>query len=216
MKDMIGKMESETESKKIAGNQSLKRIAKEIQHYSSNPHPYVSIYPCANLNLWKILLVGPKKTPYEDGIFLLYADFPGDYPLRPPTIRFITYIYHCNMNSQGRICHSVLDRHYSPALTFRHIIDCIYGLILTPEPDDPLDNLIASYYLSDYPTYLEKAKEETKKKASLPVEDIVEEIFGKIADDIEKQKKIKEIGSWIDSAKALNWVDNDSLIHLNY
>ncbi len=78
------------------------------------------------------------------------------------------------MNSQGRICHSVFDRNYSPALTFRQIIDCVYGLILTPEPEDPLDNVIASFYLSDFPTYEKNAIKFTKEKASLPTEKIVD------------------------------------------
>lgn len=165
-KDILKKIESSEESKKISGNASLKRIAKEIQAYSDNPHPFVAIFPCANINLWKILLLGPKETPYENGLFLLYAQFPGDYPFKPPEVRFITPIYHCNMNMQGRICHSVFDRNYSPALTFRQIVDCVYGLILTPEPDDPLDNVIASFYLSDYQTYYKNAVNFTKEKAS--------------------------------------------------
>jgi ubiquitin-protein ligase len=87
------------------------------------------------------------------------------------------------MNSQGRICHSVFDRNYSPALSFRQIIDCVYGLILTPEPEDPLDNVIASYYLSDYQVYLKNAKQATLEKASSSTEKIVDELFGKIVDD---------------------------------
>ena len=66
------------------------------------------------------------------------------------------------MNSQGRICHSVFDRNYSPAITFRQIVDCVYGLILTPEPEDPLDNVIASFFLSDYKTYQSNAIKHTK------------------------------------------------------
>jgi hypothetical protein len=59
-KDALQKISQSEESKKISGNASLKRIAKEIQNYSDNPHPFVSIYPCANINIWKILLLGPK------------------------------------------------------------------------------------------------------------------------------------------------------------
>lgn len=105
-----------------------------------------------------MVLLGPKMTPYENGLFLMYVKFPDQYPFKAPEIRFITPIYHCNMNQQGRICHSVLDRNYSPALKMREIIDCIYGLILTPEPDDPLDNVIASYFLSNYPRYEKNAR----------------------------------------------------------
>lgn len=93
------------------------------------------------------------------------------------------------MNSQGRICHSVFDRNYSPALTFRQIIDCVYGLILTPEPEDPLDNVIASYYLSEYQKYYKNAVAATKEKASHATETIVDELFGKIVDDGERKKK---------------------------
>ncbi len=63
-KDMAKLLENEDEQKKISGNSALKRIAKEIQAYEKNPHPFVSIYPCSNINLWKILLLGPKGTPY--------------------------------------------------------------------------------------------------------------------------------------------------------
>ena len=108
------------------------------------------------------------------------------------------------MNSQGRICHSVFDRNYSPALTFRQIIDCVYGLILTPEPEDPLDNVIASFYLSEYNTYFKNAVAATKEKASLSSEKIVDELFGKIVDDIERKKKEKEIEEWIALAKSFN------------
>lgn len=135
---------------------------------------------------------------------MLYVQFPGDYPFKAPEMRFITPIYHCNMNQQGRICHSVFDRNYSPALTFRQIIDCVYGLILTPEPEDPLDNVIASYFLSDYQKYLANAKEATKEKASKSSGEIVEELFGKISDDIERQKKSEEIEAWIKTAKSFN------------
>ena len=144
----------------------MKRIVKEIQNYTQNPHPFVSIYPSEDLTYWKILLLGPNNTPYENGLFLLYAKFPQDYPFRAPEVRFITPIYHCNMNSQGRICHSVFDRNYTPALTFKNIVECVYGLILTPEPEDPLDNVVASFYLSDYQVYLKNAKEATAKNAS--------------------------------------------------
>ena len=50
-----------------------------------------------------------------------------------------TQIYHCNINSSGRICHSSLDNHYVPTMTVKEIINYIYGLLMDPEPADPLD-----------------------------------------------------------------------------
>ena len=48
-------------------------------------------------------------------------------------------IYHCNINSYGRICHQVLSESYTPSLTMKDILGCVYGLLVWPEPEDPLD-----------------------------------------------------------------------------
>ena len=41
---------------------------------------------------------GETGTPYSDGRWLLFIEFPQIYPQQPPEIRFITKIYHCNIN----------------------------------------------------------------------------------------------------------------------
>lgn len=56
-------------------------------------------------------------------------------------------MYHCNINSSGRICHSILDRNYTTDTRVKEILDAIFGLLLIPEPEDPLDSTIASEYL---------------------------------------------------------------------
>ena len=40
------------------------------------------------------------------------------------------------------VCHSVFDRNYTTDTSFRTIIDCIYGLLLEPEPEDLLDRRV--------------------------------------------------------------------------
>ena len=41
-------------------------------------------------------------------------------------------VRHVNLNSCGRVCHSILDRNYTPETTIRTIFDCIYGVFLNP------------------------------------------------------------------------------------
>ena len=50
-------------------------------------------------------------------------------------------MYHCNINSVGRICHNIFDRNYNAQITMRDILSAVYELLITPDPDNPLDRL---------------------------------------------------------------------------
>jgi len=85
--------------------------------------------------------------PYSGGTWLLYAQFPEDYPLHAPEMRFITPIRHGNINQYGKICHSIFSRNWSSDTTMQTVFQCVYGLMLNPDVDDPLDtNLALSYF----------------------------------------------------------------------
>ena len=162
--------------------QRAKRLLAEISKYQKDPHPNLHIYPCEDqLDFWRILLVGPQGTPYEGGVYLLYAKFPVNYPQNPPEIRFVTSIYHCNVNGHGKICHSVLDRNYISDMSIRQIFDCLFGLLLEPEPDDPLDSALAEEYFLDRHKYDREAQLCTQTHAKKTLNEWKEELLGKEA-----------------------------------
>lgn len=49
-----------------------------------------------NLLVWRAVICGPLDTAWEGGIFVLSLSFAHDYPATPPTVKFLTQIFHPN------------------------------------------------------------------------------------------------------------------------
>jgi len=63
------------------------------------------------------------------------------------------------------IWHSIFTRNWTSDVSIRMVLDCVYGLMLNPEFDDPIDSNLASYFFSDRNTYNYLITEHTKKHA---------------------------------------------------
>ncbi|XP_033830965.1 uncharacterized protein LOC117378471 [Periophthalmus magnuspinnatus] len=150
-----------------------RRILEELKSLHCQPHPFFQIYPSeTDFTFWRVLMEGPPDTPYESGVFELFCQFGPEYPVKPPTVRFITFIYHCNINNVGRICHNIFDRGYNAHITMREILNAVYGLLMDPEPQDPLDSILAEEYLTSRSKYDEEAKKHTEKSAGQTLDEM--------------------------------------------
>ena len=75
----------------------------------SEPATGISAQPQEdNLRYFSVMILGPKDSPYEDGVFELELFLPEEYPMAAPKVRFLTKIYHPNIDSLGRICLDIL------------------------------------------------------------------------------------------------------------
>lgn len=110
-------------------------------------------------NVWIAYMKGPKDSPYENGIFKLNINIPSDYPFTPPTITFVTKIFHPNIDSSGSICLDILKSQWSPALKISKVLVSIRSLLSDPNPNDPLDTTAANMYKTSKNDYDNKVKE---------------------------------------------------------
>ncbi|XP_043685920.1 ubiquitin-conjugating enzyme E2 R2 isoform X4 [Vespula pensylvanica] len=61
-----------------------------------------------NMFEWEVAIFGPPDTLYQGGYFKAHMKFPPDYPYSPPSIRFMTKVWHPNVYENGDLCISIL------------------------------------------------------------------------------------------------------------
>ena len=145
-----------------------RRIKKETERLQSDPVAGISCTPYEdNLRYFSVVLQGPKGTPFADGLFSMELFLPEEYPMVPPKVRFLTKIYHPNIDKLGRICLDILKSKWSPALQIRTVLLSIQALLSSPEPDDPLDTGVADHWKSDQAGAERQARDWTQKYAHL-------------------------------------------------
>jgi len=147
-------------------SKSIKRIKKELEEIKMEPPSNCSAGPIGEeLTKWEASIIGPSDSPYAGGVFKLSIDFTDKYPFKPPKVKFITRIYHPNINSYGSICLDILNVNWSPALTVTKLLLSISSLLNDPNPKDPLVKSIADMYEKNRNEYNKKAREFTLRYA---------------------------------------------------
>lgn len=149
---------------------AVKRIQKELRDMQINEEIVTGIsagpIEMSDIYHWEATIIGPKDTPYENGIFKLDIQIPKDYPFKPPKVLFKTRIYHCNISKSGTICLDILNDQWTPALNIKNMLLSVSSLLNEPNPKDPLVPEIANLLSLDKLTHDEKARNYTLKYAN--------------------------------------------------
>ncbi|CAF2408175.1 unnamed protein product [Rotaria sp. Silwood2] len=118
-----------------------------------------------NPRYFKVIIDGPSESPYEGGKFKVELFLPDEYPMAPPKVRFMTKLYHPNIDKLGRICLDILKEKWSPALQIRTVLLSIQALLSAPNPDDFLDADVAEKWKADEKGAKAIARDWTQKYA---------------------------------------------------
>lgn len=144
-----------------------RRILKETERLFKDPAPGIAAVPHEdNLRYFDVQMEGPVQSPYEHGTFHLELFLPEDYPMSPPKVRFLTKVYHPNIDRLGRICLDILKDKWSPALQIRTVLLSIQALLGAPNPEDPLANDVAQHWKDDERGAIEVAAQWTRMYAA--------------------------------------------------
>ncbi|XP_043705609.1 ubiquitin-conjugating enzyme E2 D4-like [Telopea speciosissima] len=151
--------------KNAGNNLARKRLQKELANITKDPPSHCSGGLVGNdIFKWKGAIMGPADTPFEGGIFFLSVCIPRDYPFHPPKVRFLTKVYHPNIDANGNIHVDILKEQWSPCLLVEKVLLSICSLLPDPNAKGSV-NSIAHLYNNDRKLYNKKARAWTQKYA---------------------------------------------------
>uniref|UniRef100_A0A8R7PEX8 E2 ubiquitin-conjugating enzyme n=1 Tax=Triticum urartu TaxID=4572 RepID=A0A8R7PEX8_TRIUA len=153
---------------------SRKRLMRDFKRLQHDPPAGISGAPHDNnIMLWNAVIFGPDDTPWDGGMFgsqphwqanqsgtfKLTLQFTEDYPNKPPTVRFVSRMFHPNIYADGSICLDILQNQWSPIYDVAAILTSIQSLLCDPNPNSPANSEAARMFSENKREYNRKVRE---------------------------------------------------------
>ena len=156
------------------------KIAEEFKDINRNPMANigfsVGLPNESNVFEWRCTLMGPSDSPYKNGLFYIKVLFPDNYPTGKPEVRFITPIYHVNVNHVqnygdeidplGHVCISTINN-WKPTYNMRQVFIDIFALFYLGNPESPFSLERKEEMKNNPKLYEKKVKYFTEKYARI-------------------------------------------------
>ena len=140
-------------------NMTINRLTRELKKINDENIPNITILPPENILIWYAKIYGPKDSPFENGVFDIKLSFDNDYPVKPPSVKFLSKMFHPNIYRDGFICIDILQSEWSPAQNVRTILLSILSLLTDPNPSSPANSDASKLFMNDYTEYCKRVKE---------------------------------------------------------
>lgn len=176
-----------------------KRLFQEYKHLTTDPPDGITAGPVNedDLFVWEAMIQGPEGTPYEGGVFPAELKFPKDYPLMPPTMKFLCDIWHPNgtfarpstlpalltsypVYPNGVVCISILHppgddpNHYeqaserwSPIQSVEKILISVMSMIAEPNDESPANVDAARMWRERKQEFEQRVKADVRRSLGL-------------------------------------------------
>ncbi|KAI6180937.1 UBIQUITIN-CONJUGAT-2 domain-containing protein [Aphelenchoides besseyi] len=136
-----------------------KRLIRDFKKLQEDPPAGISGAPTEdNIMVWEAIIFGPVDTPFEDGTFKLSLEFTEEYPNRPPTVKFISKMFHPNVYADGSICLDILQNRWAPTYDVAGVLTSIQSLLDEPNPNSPANSVAAQLYQENRREYEKKVQ----------------------------------------------------------
>eukprot|EP01138_Halocafeteria_seosinensis_P016463 gb/GECG01016794.1/.p1 GENE.gb/GECG01016794.1/~~gb/GECG01016794.1/.p1 ORF type:complete len:200 (+),score=29.54 gb/GECG01016794.1/:1-600(+) len=144
---------------------AIMRLQGDMKQLNDDPPAGVSASPASeeNLFLWNATIIGPDETPWEGGMFSLRMQFPDQYPVKPPRVRFTCEMFHPNVYPDGTLCLDIIQDEWKPVYTVSTILSSIQSLLTDPNIDSPA-NVEAARMLKKNPKEYKRRVRRTAAK----------------------------------------------------
>ncbi|KAJ9663783.1 hypothetical protein H2201_005504 [Coniosporium apollinis] len=165
-------------------SKSLRRLAADHADLHTHSLPPNYLWPssssslstcCDDLTHLTLHLAGPVGTPYSAGLFTLTLSIPPTYPAAPPTARFVTRIWHPNVDeATGAVCVDALKSGWKgegkEGMRLRDVLVVIGCLLVVPNPASALNEAAGKMCSEDWAAFEKRARLMTGIHAPVPRE----------------------------------------------
>ncbi|KAI1266729.1 ubiquitin-conjugating enzyme/RWD-like protein [Xylariaceae sp. FL1019] len=158
------------------------RLMMEMQDLSKEKWVNIDL-PDGNILRWHLgLIIVNPDSAFDGGYFKAEMTFSEDYPISPPTFRFLAPIYHPNVYPDGKLCISILhtpgedimsgeqaSERWSPLQGVESVLRSVLLLLDYPEINSPANVDASVLYRDKRDAYNFRAKEVVERsKRDIP------------------------------------------------
>lgn len=147
---------------------ALNSITAEIEKIIEHHLEYYKVNSNWKQDPYKIevSLKGPENSPYEGGMFVLKLEFSNNFPFKLPTVKFLTKIFHPEIDSNGRVCSECFLYDWSTKDIILGLLKKISQILKNPSSNCYIFAEATDLFISDRFQFNSTAADWTRKYAN--------------------------------------------------